>query len=92
MYDNAIEVAALERAQAIVNLEWKLVDEKRRTFLSYISKNFAPKILFYDDDPPNSAEGEIHGLTLMTKKINEQVKLCNTWYFPYVGNTTFLHW
>ena len=43
-------------------------------FLEYINKNFSPKVVFYDDDPTNPPEGEIHGLTLMTKKINEQVK------------------
>ena len=74
VYDNAVEVAALERAQAVINLEWKLVEEKRRNFLEYIRKNFSPKIVFYDDDPTNNEDGEIHGLTLMTKKINEQVK------------------
>lgn len=73
VYDNAIEVAALERAQTIVNIEWKLRAEKRATFLEYISKNFSPKVIFYDDDPTKS-DGEIHGLTLMTKRINEQVK------------------
>ena len=67
-------MAALERAQAIINIEWKLVDAKRINFLEYINKNFSPKVLFYDDDPTNPPEGEIHGLTLMTKKINEQVK------------------
>lgn len=74
VYDNALEVAALERAQAIINIEWKLVDAKRSNFLEYINKNFSPKVVFYDDDPTNPPDGEIHGLTLMTKKINEQVK------------------
>ena len=67
-------MAALERAQNIVNLEWKLRDEKRATFLQYINKNFSPKVNFYDDDPTNGSDGDIHGLTLMTKRINEQVK------------------
>ena len=50
------------------------MEAKRNNFLDYINKNFSPKVVFYDDDPTNPPDGEIHGLTLMTKKINEQVK------------------
>lgn len=67
-------MAALERAQTIVNLEWKLGKEKRKTYLEYIKKNFSPKIVYYDDDPTN-VPGEDSDLKLMTHQISEQVNI-----------------
>jgi len=75
IYDKAVEVAALERAATIVQLEKKLSNHKRDLFLKYIKKHFAPKILYFED---GNAEFEIdeskHTVRSLTKTLTEHVE------------------
>ena len=74
IYDKAVEVAALERAETIVALEKQLPSERRDKFLNYIKRNFAPKISYIEIDPDKDMDDGKTSTRDVTKTIIDQVK------------------
>jgi len=72
VFDNAVEVALLERAQIIVNIESKLPEKRWLKFLRYIKDYCAPRIQYYDDDAEKDEDGEVK---LYAQQTFEAVKL-----------------
>lgn len=66
VYDNAVEVALLERATIICSIEQGLPGNRKRHFLRYLQDSCAPLECYYDDDEVQDDEHEVKKYTEQT--------------------------
>ncbi|KAL5255648.1 hypothetical protein ACHWQZ_G011029 [Mnemiopsis leidyi] len=66
VFDNAVEVALLERATIVCNIENSLPASRKRKFLRYLKEKCAPLEEYYDDDEDEDEEGEVKKFTEQT--------------------------
>ncbi|XP_063695249.1 transient receptor potential cation channel subfamily V member 5-like isoform X2 [Bolinopsis microptera] len=74
VFDNAAEVALLERATIICNIESSLPDNRKRKFLRYLKEKCAPLEAYYDDDEDEDEEGEVKKFTEQTFELVKTVQ------------------
>ena len=67
MYDNAAEIALLERANAVLNVESNMSKDRRLKFLTFLKKECCPRECYYDDDGDENED-------LEAKKYAQQVR------------------
>ena len=75
VYDNAVGVAALEKAEIIAELEGKLTKKSRDRYLKDLEDNYSPLCEFAENNEDDEASEEIERLDQLQKKIDNLEKV-----------------
>ena len=78
VYDNAIGVAALEKAEIVSELEVKLTKKSRDRYLKDLEDNYSPLVEFVDKDEGDTMSEEMAKLESVQARIERVERLIVT--------------